>query len=122
MFGMFYFVTFFVQRVLGLRRRCKTGFAFLPVAFVIGIVSQVSAALLPKLGPASLIISRHRAADQRHCSGSPPSTANSSYLDARCCPAWWCWPSAMGSLFVPLTTVAVVRGQPTPTPASPRRC
>ena len=50
MFGMFYFVTFFVQ---GVREYgpLKTGFAFLPVAFVIGIVSQIIARLLPGSGP-----------------------------------------------------------------------
>ena len=55
MFGMFYFVTFFVQ---GVREYgpLKTGFAFLPVAFVIGIVSQINAKLLPKFGPKPLMI------------------------------------------------------------------
>ena len=55
MFGMFYFVTFFVQ---GVREYgpLKTGFAFLPVAFVIGIVSQVVARILPKIGPKPLMI------------------------------------------------------------------
>ena len=55
MFGMFYFITFFVQ---GVREYgpLKTGVAFLPVAFVIGIVSQINAKLMPRLGPKPLMI------------------------------------------------------------------
>src|SRR6476646_9484048 len=55
MFGMFYFITFYVQ---GVREYgpLKTGFAFLPVAFVIGVVSQINARLMPKLGPKPLMI------------------------------------------------------------------
>ena len=61
MFGMFYFVTFFVQ---GVREYgpLKTGVSFLPVAFVIGIVSQIMAQLLPKVGPEAADDHRHRAA------------------------------------------------------------
>jgi len=55
MFGMFYFITFFVQGVKDYSA-LKTGFSFLPVAFVIGIVSQVNAKLLGKLGPKPLLI------------------------------------------------------------------
>ena len=64
MFGMFYFVTFFVQ---GVREYgpLKTGVAFLPVAFVIGIVSQVIAKLMPQLRPEAADHHRHRAADRR---------------------------------------------------------
>ena len=55
MFGMFYLITFFVQ---GVREYgpLKTGVAFLPVAFIIGISSQINAQLMPKIGPKPLII------------------------------------------------------------------
>ena len=55
MFGMFYFITFFVQ---GVREYgpLKTGFAFLPVAFVIGIVSQIVAGCCPSSGPSRCMI------------------------------------------------------------------
>jgi EmrB/QacA subfamily drug resistance transporter len=50
MFGMFYFITFFVQLVRDYGP-LKTGISFLPVALVIGITSQVVARTLPKVGP-----------------------------------------------------------------------
>src|SRR3954464_15576423 len=55
MFGMFYFITFFVQGVRDYSA-LKTGFSFLPVAFTIGVVSQVVARLLGRLGPKPLIV------------------------------------------------------------------
>jgi EmrB/QacA subfamily drug resistance transporter len=54
MFGMFYFITFFVQGVLSFSP-LKAGIAFLPVALVIGVTSQVVATLLPRTGPRPLI-------------------------------------------------------------------
>lgn len=55
MFGMFYFVTFFVQ---GVREYgpLKTGVSFLPVALVIGVVAQIMTRLLPRVGPKPLVI------------------------------------------------------------------
>ena len=55
MFGMFYFVTFFAQGVLGYSS-LKTGFAFLPVAFTIGITSQVVARLMNRTGPKPILM------------------------------------------------------------------
>src|SRR6266516_3084520 len=54
MFGMFFFLTFFVQQVMHYSP-VKAGLAFVPVAFIIGIVSQIVAQLLPKVGPKVLI-------------------------------------------------------------------
>src|SRR5439155_10806232 len=48
MFGMFYFITFFVQLVRDYGP-LKTGVSFLPVAFTIGVTSQVVAKTLPKV-------------------------------------------------------------------------
>jgi EmrB/QacA subfamily drug resistance transporter len=54
LFGMFYFLTFFVQQVLDYSA-LKAGVVFLVVPFVIAIGSGVVAQLLPKAGPKMLI-------------------------------------------------------------------
>ncbi len=104
MFGMFYFITFFVQ---GVREYgpLKTGVAFLPVAFVIGIVSQINAKLMPRLGPKPLMIA-----------GTSLLTValfwfasvnkDSSYA-GKLLPGMFVLAVAMGCLFVPLTVTAV---------------
>jgi hypothetical protein len=104
MFGMFYFITFFVQ---GVREYgpLKTGVAFLPVAFVIGVVSQINARLMPKLGPKPLMIA-----------GTSLLTValfwfasvnkDSSYA-GKLLPGMFVLAVAMGCLFVPLTVTAV---------------
>jgi EmrB/QacA subfamily drug resistance transporter len=104
MFGMFYFITFFVQ---GVREYgpLKTGVAFLPVAFTIGIVSQVVAKLLPRLGPKPLIIF-----------GTSLLTVSLLWLSTvgassgyatKLLPGMLALAVAMGFLFVPLTSTAV---------------
>ncbi|MDT4982896.1 MAG: hypothetical protein QOF95_386 [Pseudonocardiales bacterium] len=104
MFGMFYFITFFIQGVRDYSA-LKTGFAFLPVAFVIGITSQIVSKLLPKYGPKVLIVI-----------GTSILTIAMLWLstvDAHSSFAGVLLPGelvlalAMGFLFVPLTTVAV---------------
>ncbi|PZS27731.1 MAG: MFS transporter, partial [Pseudonocardiales bacterium] len=104
MFGMFYFITFFIQGVRDYSA-LKTGFAFLPVALVIGVTSQVVAKLLPKYGPKALIVI-----------GTTILTIALLWLstvDAHSSFAGVLLPGelvlalAMGFLFVPLTTVAV---------------
>jgi EmrB/QacA subfamily drug resistance transporter len=54
LFGMFYFLTFFVQQVMGYSA-LKAGVAFLVVPFVIAIGSGVVAQLLTRVGPKVLI-------------------------------------------------------------------
>jgi EmrB/QacA subfamily drug resistance transporter len=104
MFGMFFFVTYFVQLVLGYSP-LKSGLAFLPVAFVIGIAAQLSAALLPRLGARNLIIfgSVVMAGGLFWLS---TITASSSYL-GHLLPCLLVMSFGIGSIFVPLTTVAV---------------
>lgn len=109
MFGMFFFVTYFVQLVLGYSS-LKSGLAFLPVAFVIGIAAQISASLLPRVGPRNLIIF-----------GSVVMTgglfwlstisADSSYA-GHLLPSLLVMSFGIGSIFVPLTTVAVAGVEP----------
>lgn len=104
MFGMFYFITFFVQGVRDYSA-LKTGLAFLPIAFVIGVTSQIVSKLLPKYGPKLLIVI-----------GTSILTVALLWLstvDAHSSFAGVLLPGelvlalAMGFLFVPLTTVAV---------------
>ena len=55
MFGMFYFLTFFVQQNLGFSA-LKAGVSFLPVAFTIGISAQLAAKFMSRFGPRNLIM------------------------------------------------------------------
>jgi EmrB/QacA subfamily drug resistance transporter len=104
MFGMFYFITFFVQGVRDFSA-LRSGFAFLPVAFVIGIVSQIMAKVLGRTGPKPLVIT-----------GTVLITASLlwfSRVDAASTyfgtllPGMIVLACAMGCLFVPLTVTAV---------------
>jgi hypothetical protein len=104
MFGMFYFVTFFVQGVRDYGP-LKTGVAFLPIAFVIGITSQIVARLLPRLGPRPLIITGTGLLTASLLWLSTVS-ANSSYA-GKLLPGVLVLAVAMGLLFVPLTNTAV---------------
>ncbi|GAB2472788.1 MFS transporter [Jatrophihabitans fulvus] len=106
MFGMFYFVTFFVQEVMRFSA-LKAGFAFLPVAFVIGITSQLMTKLMPRFGPKPLILT---GAILMTVSMFWYSTvdADSGYLNLFL-PGLIVQAIGMGFLFVPLTTVAVSR-------------
>jgi len=104
MFGMFYFITFFIQGVRDYSA-LKTGFAFLPVAFVIGITSQVVAKLLPRFGPKVLIVIGTCVLTVAMLWLSTVD-AHSSYAGVLL-PGQLVLAVAMGFLFVPLTTVAV---------------
>ena len=55
MFGMFFFLTQFIQEVLG-ASALTTGLAFLPLTVVLFAVSQVVPALLPKYGPKPFLV------------------------------------------------------------------
>lgn len=104
MFGMFFFVTYFVQLVLGYSP-LKSGLAFLPVAFAIGIAAQISASLLPRFGPRNLILfgSIVMAGGLFWLS---TITADSGYL-GHLLPCLVIMAFGIGTIFVPLTTVAV---------------
>ena len=104
MFGMFYFVTFFVQ---GVREYgpLKTGVSFLPVAFVIGVVSQINAKLLPRFGPKPLMITGTTLLTLALLWFSTVNK-DSSYA-GKLLPGMIVLAVAMGFLFVPLTSTAV---------------
>jgi EmrB/QacA subfamily drug resistance transporter len=104
MFGMFYFITFFIQGVRDYSA-LKTGFAFLPVAFVIGITSQIVSKLLPRYGPKALIVIGTSILTIAMLWLSTVD-AHSSFVGVLL-PGELVLALAMGFLFVPLTTVAV---------------
>ena len=104
MFGMFYFVTFFTQGVLGYSA-LKTGFAFLPVAVGIGVTSQVVARILPRLGPKPILIFGTSLLTVALLWLSTVN-ADSSYA-GKLLPGMLMLSVAMGCNFVPLTVTAV---------------
>jgi EmrB/QacA subfamily drug resistance transporter len=104
MFGMFYFITFFVQLVREYGP-LKTGVSFLPVALTIGITSQIVAKTLPKVGPKVhvLIGTTFLMASLFWLSSVTP---DSGYLD-KLLPGMLMLAIGMGNLFVPLMITAV---------------
>ncbi|MGW6946073.1 MFS transporter [Streptomyces xanthophaeus] len=54
-FGMFFFLTLFVQNVLGFSP-LQAGLAFLPVSVMIALAAGVAAQLLPKFGPKPFMV------------------------------------------------------------------
>lgn len=55
MFGMFFFLTLFVQNVLGFSP-LRAGLAFLPVSAVIAVGAGITSQLLPKFGPKPFMV------------------------------------------------------------------
>ena len=104
MFGLFYFITFFVQGVRDFSA-LRTGIAFLPLAFIIGIVSQVSATLLAKVGPKPLIVTGTVLLTASMLWFSRV-TVDSGYW-TKLLPGMAGLAIGMGFLFVPLTSTAV---------------
>ena len=110
LFGMFYFLTFFFQQVMGYSA-LKSGVAYLPFPFVIAIGSQIVAQVLPRVGPKLLITA-----------GSTLMTLSLLWL-GQVKPTTTYWgvllpgmivlALGMSMLFVPLTTTAVSRVRPT---------
>jgi EmrB/QacA subfamily drug resistance transporter len=104
LFGMFYFLTFFFQQVMGYSA-LRSGVAYLPFPFVIAIGSQIVAQLLPRVGPKLLIVS-----------GSSLMTVSLVWLgQVDTSTTYWgvilpgmiVLAMGMSMLFVPLTTTAV---------------
>jgi EmrB/QacA subfamily drug resistance transporter len=104
MFGMFYFVTFFVQGVRDYSA-LKTGFSFLPVAATIGVTSQIVARLLGRIGPKPLLVTGTVLITLALLWFSTVDPA-SSYAGTLL-PGMMVLAVAMGCLFVPLTSTAV---------------
>jgi hypothetical protein len=104
MFGMFYFITFFVQGVRDYSA-LKTGFCFLPVALTIGITSQLVAKFLGRIGIKPLLVAGTILITLALLWFSTVDP-NSGYL-TKLLPGMILLAVAMGCLFVPLTSAAV---------------
>jgi predicted MFS family arabinose efflux permease len=104
MFGMFFFLTQFLQDVLGFSP-IQAGIAFLPMTIALFAVSRFVPRLLPVFGPQRLMIA-----------GMLPVIAGMAWL-SRVSPATSYWSGVfepmlligigMGVVFVPLTTVSL---------------
>jgi EmrB/QacA subfamily drug resistance transporter len=104
MFGMFFFLTLFVQGVLGYSP-LRAGFAFLPITAAIIVTSQLAARSLPRLGPKRLMTTGAVLAVVG-LAWQTQVTVDSGYVDGILGPML-VFGLGMGLLFVPLTIVAV---------------
>ncbi len=104
MFGMFFFITLFVQDVLGYSP-LRAGIAFLPITGALVIASQFAARSLPALGPRRLM-SAGAVLAVAGLAWLSQISVGSGYVDGILGPMML-FGAGMGSLFVPLTIVAV---------------
>jgi EmrB/QacA subfamily drug resistance transporter len=104
LFGMFFFLTLFVQEVLGYSP-LKAGLAFLPVSAVIIVTAQLVARLLPLVGPKRFMVAGALLATGG-LTWLSRITVTSGYLDGLLGPMLL-FALGMGCLFVPLTLTAV---------------
>jgi len=109
MFGMFFFLTLFVQGVLGYSP-LRAGFAFLPITVAIVVTSQFAARSLPRLGPKRLMATGAVLA-VAGLAWLTQVSVSSGYVDGILGPML-VFGLGMGLLFVPLTIVAVSGVEP----------
>ena len=104
MFGVFFFLTQFLQKIMGFSP-LRAGVAFLPMTFALFGVSRMAPRLMPRLGAKPLMIA-----------GMLPAIASMAWL-SRVTPATGYWSGifgpmlliglGMGLVFVPLTTASL---------------
>ncbi|MHB1596188.1 MAG: MFS transporter [Streptosporangiaceae bacterium] len=104
MFGIFFFLTIFVQEVLGYSA-LKSGLAFLPFATLMVLMSGVSAQLVARIGPRPLMFSGTIVAAGGMFLFSRITEA-SSYLSGLL-PAMLVTATGLGLVFVPLSLTAL---------------
>jgi EmrB/QacA subfamily drug resistance transporter len=104
MFGQFFFLTLFVQNVLGYSP-LRAGLAFLPITGAIVLTSQFAARSLPRIGPKRLMTGGALLA-VAGLAWLTQVSVTSGYLDGILGPMLL-FGLGMGLLFVPLTVVAV---------------
>src|SRR6266568_4113057 len=104
LFGMFFFLTLFVQNVLGYSP-LRAGLAFLPVTGALIVTSQIASQTLPRFGPRRLMGTGALLA-AGGLAWLSQVTATSGYVDGILGPML-VFGFGMGLLFVPLTIVAV---------------
>jgi hypothetical protein len=110
MFGMFYFLTFFVQGVLGYSA-LKAGVAFLPFCAVIVIGSGFASQIMPRSGPKILITGGVALATVALFLFSRV-TVTTTYWGGLF-PAMMVMAAGLSLVFVPLTSTAVSKVAPT---------
>ncbi len=106
MFGIFFFLTIFVQEVLGYSA-LKSGLAFLPLAAAIVVVSALSSRLVARTGPRPMMIAGSAIAAGGMYWFSH-ITVNSSYVSGLLLPML-VTSIGLGLLFVPLSLVALTK-------------
>lgn len=104
MFGMFFFLTLFVQNVLGFSP-IQAGLAFLPVSAVIAVGAGITSQLLPRVGPKPFMVAGAL------CSGAglawlTQTDVHSTYLGSILGPVL-VFSLGMGMQFVSLTLMAL---------------
>jgi EmrB/QacA subfamily drug resistance transporter len=104
LFGQFFFLTLFVQDVLGYSP-LRAGIAFLPITGAIILTSQIAARSLPRVGPRRLMTTGALLA-ATGLAWLAQVSVDSGYLDGILGPMLL-FGLGMGLLFVPLTIVAV---------------
>jgi EmrB/QacA subfamily drug resistance transporter len=104
LFGMFFFLTLFVQEVLGYSP-LKAGLAFLPVSAVIIVTAQVVARGLPRIGPKRFMVAGAVVATVG-LGWLSRLTVSSGYIGGLLGPILL-FGLGLGFLFVPLTLTAV---------------
>jgi MFS family permease len=109
MFGQFFFLTLFVQDVLGYSP-LRAGIAFLPVTAAIVLTSQFAARSLPRIGPRRLMTAGALLA-ATGLAWLTQVSVTSGYIDGILGPMLL-FGLGMGLLFVPLTIVAVSGVEP----------
>ena len=102
-FAMWYFLTFYFQRILGYGA-VKAGFAFLPMALAIIAGAQISSRILASVGARVLLLTGAALASVGFLFISMIQP-HSSYFGAILAPSVLC-AFAMGLLFTPLATTA----------------
>jgi EmrB/QacA subfamily drug resistance transporter len=105
-FGMFYFITFFLQGVLGYSA-LEAGLALVPAAALLAIATQASASLLPNSGPRPLVLGGAAVLGGALVWLSRVS-ADSSYLNT-VLPATLIAAAGLGAVLVPLNVVVLTR-------------
>ena len=106
MFGMFFFLTIFVQTVWGYSA-LKTGIAYLPLVTAVMAMAGVSAALVPRIGARPLLLAGSAAAAGGMFWLSR-ITEHSTYTGGLLGPML-VTAAGLGMLFMPLTLVALSR-------------
>jgi EmrB/QacA subfamily drug resistance transporter len=104
LFSVFFFLTLFVQNILGYSP-LKAGFAFLPISAILVVTAQVASRLMVRIGPKPLMVTG-AVLLAGGLGWLSQLSVGSGYLEGILGPIL-IFGAGMGLLFVPLTIVAV---------------